>query len=430
MKFPKHVKHRGKALAVIYGKSRSYPQYRVAWSANGKRRMKAFDHYGGEDGALRYAEKLVPDLAKGSRVTALSPSQANDALAALQRLESYRQQTGRTVSMLRAVSEYAEAALKLDGASLSHAVDGYLTSVASVKRKDLSEAVEELIAADEPRTLAKDGQRAQLSAKYAYNRAIILRRFGGAFPNTAVSDLGKEHLETFIRSLEEFSAKSRNHHRAAIRQFVAWAVRKDYISSAHRLGDADGMRPELANNGEIEFYTPKEFRALLEAAEGPMQAMVAIGGLAGLRTAELLRLSWKDVWRVPGHVEVTSGKSKTRQRRLVEVNAALSAWLEPFRGLTGPICPQTESVWQKESVDLCELAKVTRKGNGLRHSYCTYHFAMHGNENATAQQAGNSPAMIHSHYKGLATKTEAEAWFAVAPQQADNVIQMAGTTSG
>ena len=62
--------------------------------------------------------------------------------------------------------------------------------------------------------------------------------------------------------------------------------------------------------------------------------MIAIGGLAGLRTAELLRLDWADVWRVPGHIEITAGKSKTRQRRLVEICPALAAWLEPFRTLT------------------------------------------------------------------------------------------------
>jgi hypothetical protein len=31
--------------------------------------------------------------------------------------------------------------------------------------------------------------------------------------------------------------------------------------------------------------------------------------------------------------------------------------------------------------------------------------------------AGNSPAMIHAHYKGLATKAEAEKWFGVRPQK-------------
>ena len=51
----------------------------------------------------------------------------------------------------------------------------------------------------------------------------------------------------------------------------------------------------------------------------PLRPIIAIGGLAGLRTAELLRLDWADVWRVPGHIEITAQKSKTRQRRLVEV---------------------------------------------------------------------------------------------------------------
>lgn len=39
---------------------------------------------------------------------------------------------------------------------------------------------------------------------------------------------------------------------------------------------------------------------------------------------------------------------------------------------------------------------------------CPYHFALHSNENLTTAQAGNSPAMIHGHYKGLATNKEAE----------------------
>ncbi len=59
-------------------------------------------------------------------------------------------------------------------------------------------------------------------------------------PDTAVCDLSKEHLDTFIGSLDTMkttsrnrraanSAKSRNHYRATIRQFLQWAVRKDYL---------------------------------------------------------------------------------------------------------------------------------------------------------------------------------------------------------
>ena len=147
----------------------------------------------------------------------------------------------------------------------------------------------------------------------------------------------------------------------------------------------------------------------------PLRPLVAIGALAGLRTAELLRLDWADVWRVPGHVEIVAVKSKTRQRRLVEICPALAAWLEPYRRNTGKLWTGHEITFQQHLVKLCEAAKAPRKHNGLRHGFCTYHFAAHANENLTAAQAGNSPAMIHAHYKGLATKTEAEKWFAVKP---------------
>ncbi len=80
-----------------------------------------------------------------------------------------------------------------------------------------------------------------------------------------------------------------------------------------------------------------------------------------------------------------------------------------------------EITFQEHFRDLCERAKVKRKNNGLRHAFCTYHFAAHANENQTAAQAGNSPAMIHQHYKGLATKAEGEKWFNVLPHQQDKV---------
>jgi integrase len=425
VRFPVTIRHRS-SKAKIYAPAGKFAYYRLAYTVAGKRRMQTFAAY---SDARQAGERLVRELANGSQAAGLSASQSRDALAAMQRLEAFRQSTGRRVSLLAAVSEYVETSARLTGRTLPEAVDGYLANVASVKRKDIGEAVGEFLETQAPLTKSAKGQRAQLSGKYAYNRQIQLRRFAATFPNTAVCDLGREHLDAFIGSLSELSAKSRNHYRAAVRQFLQWAVRKDFLTVTHRLGEADGLLREHADNGEIEFYTSKEFRALLETAEGSMRAMVAIVGLAGLRTAELLRLDWAEVWRVPGHVEITAGKSKTRSRRLVEICPALAAWLEPFRGLTGKVCPITAAsvdvIWQQQFLRLCDDAQVSRKRNGLRHGYCSFHFALHSNENLTAAQAGNSPAMIHAHYKGLATKAEAEKWFNVQPAKAENVIHLA-----
>jgi integrase len=424
MRFPKRIRHRprGPVLATIYGKSKAYPAYRLAWSVTGKRRMERFKTY---SEAKRRADELVKELAQGSHVTALTARQATDALAAFERLQSYFQQTGRRISLLGAVTECVEANVRLNGRTVPEAIDGYLANVASVKRKDISEAVNEFLAMQAPLAKSTNGERAQLSSKYAYNRKLQLRRFADTFPNTAVCDLGKGHLDAFIGSLSDFTAKSRNHYRAAVRQFLQWAVRKDYLTVTHRLGEADGLRPEHGNTAEVAFYTPREFAALLESAD-TLRPLIAIGGLAGLRTAELLRLDWADVWRVRGHIEITAGKSKTRQRRLVQICPALASWLQPYRNMaSGKLWSFHEITFQEHFRDLCERAKVTRKSNGLRHSFCSYHFALHANENATSQQAGNSPNVIHGFYKGLTTRQEAKKWFAVKPGRAANVIPLA-----
>ena len=423
MRFPVTIRHRT-SKAKIYAPAGKFAYYRVAYSTAGKRKMQTFAAYSDAKAA---AERIVRELANGSQAAALTATQSRDALAAIERLQGFYQASGRRVSLLAAVSDFVEAAGKLNGRTLADAVTGYLRTVVNVKRKDIGEAVAEFLKSEEPRTKAAAGQRAQLSAKYAYTRAIRLRKFADTFPGTAVCDLSKEHLDIFIGSLDKLktksgknraagSAKSRNHYRGTVQQFLQWAVRKDYLAPTHRLNEADALRPEHANTADVEFYTADEFAALLKNADKTLRPAIAIGGLAGLRSAELLRLDWSDVWRVPGHIEITAGKSKTRQRRLVEICPALQAWLEPYRAhTTGKFWPGEERMFLDHYAELCETANVPRKINGLRHAFCTYHFAAHQNENQTAAQAGNSPAMIHSNYKGMATKAEAEKWFNVLP---------------
>jgi integrase len=417
VRFPVTIRHRT-SKAKIYAPRGKFAYYRLAYSTAGKRRMQTFTNYSDAKAA---AERIVRDLANGSQAAALNATQSREAVAAFERLQGFFQASGRRVSLLAAVSDFVEASGKLGGRTLSEAVEGYLRTVATVKRKDAAAAVEEYIQINEPRTRAANGQRAQLSSKYFYNLSIQLRRFAATFPSTALCDLTKQHLDAFASSLADFSAKSRNHNRTAVRQFLQWAVRKDYLPVSHRLNEADGLRPEHANTADVQFYSPRELATLLSNAGDTLRPVIAVGGLAGLRTAELLRLDWADVWRVRKHIEITAGKSKTRQRRLVETCPALAAWLEPYRAhKIGKFWRGEETAFQDHFGELCETAKVTRKTNGLRHSFCSFHFALHANENLTAQQAGNSPAMIHAHYKGLATKAEAKRWFRVAPSKITN----------
>ena len=420
MKFPQVIRHR-KVEATIYGKSPHYQRYRLAYYVAGQRSLRSFTTY---SEAKTEAERIVRELADGSQAAALTGGQSRDALAALEKLESFRISTGRRVSLLGAVSEFVEAASKLNGQTMGEAVERYLNTVASVKRKDVSEAIEEFIASRKHLSEATEGKRAQLSPVYAYNVAMWLREFANAFAATSVCDLTQQHLDAYMQPHRKLSAKSRNDRRATVRMFSAWCVRQDYLSATHRMLEADCMNREGVDIPEIDYYRPAELRALLETADKDLLPVIALGGLAGLRGEEIMRLDWGDAWRVPGHIEITARKSKTSRRRLVEICPALAAWLEPFRECSGPVWRKSVDAYQEGLGRLRDTLKIPTRRNGLRHSFCSYHFALHSNENLTSAQVGNSPAIIHAHYKGLATRAEAERWFHVVPTKAENMIAL------
>jgi integrase len=225
-----------------------------------------------------------------------------------------------------------------------------------------------------------------------------------------------------------------------VKMFLQWCVERDYLAPAHRLLEAGGMKHEPADDREIECYTTDELRALLERTSkkpGPTKEgkvpevdyqdllpVLALAGLAGMRFKEITRLVWEDVLGRPEHIEVKAAKSKTRSRRLIPTCPSLAAWLEPFRDHTGPVWTKGYVKLHEDFTALRKSLEIPNRRNGMRHAFVSAHFAAYSDENLTAAQAGNSPSMIHAHYKGLLTKAEGEAWFAVTPVQPGNVIQL------
>jgi integrase len=421
MKWPKRLPNARKPLATIYRKSKAYPLYRLYWRVNGKRQTKSFPTYSEAKDA---GDTLVKDLAKGSQVTALTPKQAVDALAALDRLQRFYQSGGPKLTLLEAVSICCDAAGKLGKHTVNEAVDGFLTNVATIARKDLKQAVTDFTDSRKHLGESKDGKRSKHSPVYEYNVAMWLNEFADTFPGHAVCDLTKEHLNTYIGKFKDLSSKSRNDRRAVVKMFLRWAVAKDYLSQHHRLFEAVEFKTEETEAKEIDFYRPKELRLMLDSADEDLTPVIALGGLAGLRREEIMRLHWADVWKVKGKVEISLRIAKGRKRRLVEICPALSQWLNPYRRANGQVWGKSPDALEEALAALRAAVKVPARRNGLRHSFITFHMAKHCNENLTAAEAGNSPQMIHQHYRALATKAEAEKWFNVRPAKARNVITL------
>ncbi|HPA18305.1 MAG TPA: hypothetical protein PLU30_11205 [Verrucomicrobiae bacterium] len=76
---------------------------------------------------------------------------------------------------------------------------------------------------------------------------------------------------------------------------------------------------------------------------------------------------------------------------------------------------------------MCEAAGVAIPHDGLRHSFATYHYALHGDAALTAREMKHSTTDITFHHYAHrdVTKQDAEAWFGVrAQERARNVILM------
>ena len=372
MKFPRRLKYRNRVLATIYGKTARKPSYQLYWRVDGKTRIREFRTYAE---AKCEGDKLVTELAKGSRVTALSPAQASDALAAFERLDTFYQSTGRRVSLRAGIAEFCEAAGKVNGQSLGEVVDRFLATVAVVQRKAVGEAVAEFVTSRKHLAEVKDGKRSKHSPVYERHVATWLREFANTFPGYAVCDLTKELLNAHLGKFEELSAKSRNDRRAVAKMFLRWCGQKDYLPQNHRLFEAVDFKLEDADTAEIDYYRPNELRNMLDAAEATVLPVIALGGLAGLRREEITRLEWADVWRVKGKVEISAKIAKGRKRRLVTICPALAAWLRPYRHSTGLVWNSNTTALEAGLRTTREAAEVPSRRNGLRHAFVTYHFA-------------------------------------------------------
>jgi integrase len=127
------------------------------------------------------------------------------------------------------------------------------------------------------------------------------------------------------------------------------------------------------------------------------------------------RLDWAHVDFEQGHVEVPAKAAKVKgRRRLVPMTDNLRAWLIPGAKEKGKLTPLPTSL-QQLFRKVTAKADVSWKKNALRHSFISYRCAVTKNVAQVAYEAGNSPAIIHTHYLNCRPEREALAWFAVVP---------------
>ncbi len=254
-----------------------------------------------------------------------------------------------------------------------------------------------------------------------------LGRFIADHPGKALADFATADLQRWLDDLrredgEPVSAQSRRNFATVVGGMFEHYRRRGILTENPC---RDLEREAVRGGGDVDFWTPAEAEALLRAAPEVVLPALVLGLFCGLRTAEVARLRWQDVDFEQRHVTVRAGDAKTASRRLVPLPANAASWLLPHRGAAlSRIFPEHATAVPKRVTEACTTADVRRVENGARHSWVTYRVALGGDVARTSLEAGNSVAVIHSHYRGLANETDAKRYFAIYPAPADNVIPL------
>jgi integrase len=212
------------------------------------------------------------------------------------------------------------------------------------------------------------------------------------------------------------SPKTRNNYLNALTELFNFSKSRGYLpkllpTAVEKVKRLKG--PKLRNN--ILVYG--DMTRLLESATGDLLPPLAIKAFSGVRTEEMSKLSWDAVKFNQRSIIIEASISKLGQRRVVPLVNNLALWLEPFKNQTGIICKkwsnphQLSKAWKKFGAKIG--VNITK--NSFRNSYISYRLALPTPSAIVAQECGNSPRIIESEYKELATNDEGVAWFDIRP---------------
>jgi integrase len=419
-----HVVRNGDVAVKIYKnkgnvRGENFSTFLLSYYANGKRQLRRFvDFTKASTEAERIAEQKAQGALGAAALSAADRVSLEQALALLAKNEgNSNASASRLVEIVRDYTT-ARATLPKD-VTLAEVVQFYKQKhPTTMPRKTVAEVIEEFIA---------DRRSAGCSPVHIHDLGIRLGQFGKAFvlPINAVS---APLVQQWIYGLKNQKTKKDAAARTKenmLRQIISlfnFARRQKYVPAELALELSEISTPKKQPS-PIGIYTPDEMHQILEMADTAVVPALAIAAFAGLRLAEVSRIDWSDVRRSEKLIVVGAEHAKTAARRLVPINKNLVAWLSPYAKRFGPLNPCVEELHNVGNAlgDRFERAvaraKVTWKRNGFRHSYISYRVAAVKDVPAVALECGNSPQVIFSNYRALATDAEANKWFSIVPKK-------------
>jgi integrase len=366
-----------------------------------KRRL---DSYKNEADALEAANKLAKQLSQRDVIGAsMTREQSIEYASVVQSLLPF----GLTLSA--AVAAVVEGMKQCgDLATIAAAIRFYKAKHKAITPKTVADAVAELLALKKARGAAE---------RYYEDLEFRLEKFAEAF-QCNIGSVTAADIQAWLDKQkkpngEKLSTQSYNNNRRVVNLLCEFASSRNY---AHE-NVVEQVDKVKIKNGECEVFTPAEAAKLLANGAEDFLPCLALGLFAGIRSAEIERLKWQDIDLKQRHIVVGKDAAKTGSRRIVPIADNLALWLAPYAERQGNVWTHGRVLFHKREHTTAKAAGIRWKRNAMRHSFASYSFAICNDAGRVAGFCGNSPKVIHRHYKQLCTQADALKFFEVKPLQ-------------
>jgi integrase len=352
----------------------NHPRHRVTWQENGK-----------------CCRKVFKTLAAAKTFAAVTRQEVKDYGAAFSTLPAHER-----AAILAAFARASKA-----GYAVADACDFYERNHAANGTTTVAELVKLCLAAKKAKGLRPDSQR------FLGISLGVLEATHGA---KRASEVTAAELATLLNR-PSWGPRRRLGVLKDWKNAFNWGIRNKLLDS----NPAKGVDAPIQDDAPIAIFTPEQCRTLLALTAKRFPALVptvVVCLFAGLRTAEALRLDWKQVDLERGLLWVGVGVSKTRSARLVRLRDAAVLWLASRRG-KGSIAPQNAA----KALHRLHKAFGSWPRNVLRHTWASCELAASDDAAATALQAGHGEGVLFRHYRQLVSWEDARRFWALTPEK-------------
>jgi len=242
----------------------------------------------------------------------------------------------------------------------------------------------------------------------------------------AISTITSVDIREYVMS-GTVSQLTRVHMRDELSSLFRWAKEEGRIAD----NPCRGIAIRIPKNTKpVTILTPGQSERLLSVCQSgcvegvggkqiivaPLEALpiIVVGLYAGLRPKESTRLDWSEIRE--DKIDIASAKTKKSARRIIPMAENMRALISLCRKESGPVVPTN---WRRKFRAIAAAAGLNPwPQDCLRHSYASYHYALHQNMGETMAYLGHhdTATFIKHYYEAIKNEADIKKFWGVAPQ--------------